>query len=67
MGEKKLLGKIFHNCGNGFRGNWVKAKNQIFCLFCGASISKNAYNKKIENAKKAVKKVKKRSVTRPKR
>ena len=37
--RRGLLGR-FHECGNGFRGHIVKAKEIEFCGFCGKEFRK---------------------------
>ena len=35
VSHSKMLRKKVHNCGNGFRGEVVKARGIAFCGFCG--------------------------------
>lgn len=36
----KILRKKLHNCGNGFKGEIVKARGIVFCTFCGKEFKK---------------------------
>lgn len=37
---RNSLGKRLHSCGQGFRGEIIKARGIVFCGFCGKEFSK---------------------------